>query len=183
MTACSTSPPGTKVGTTCALCHTITDGSVLTLAGGGAVGRRLDGRAPHTLNFGAIVAAANNSRAYYPVLQLALTANGGNTLGRSPAGLTENSTEAEVDAYLLNPAFYPIGMFDDTPDGNGDPMHNAALFRTDLAAPWGTEGAIQFLDNFSNLVYTALLDPTNLTTPGGRAFLRKLGGDAGTGNR
>ena len=34
------------------------------------------------------------------------------------------------------------------------------------------------LDNFSNLVYTALLDPTNLTTPGGRAFLVKLGGAA-----
>ncbi|HXG86883.1 MAG TPA: hypothetical protein VNJ02_01000 [Vicinamibacterales bacterium] len=169
---------GDKVGATCAMCHTITDGSVFTLPGGGSIGRRLDGRAPHTLNFGAILAAANNSRAYYPVLQLALSANGGKSLGRAPTGLTENSTEAEVDAYLLNPAFYPIGMFDDTPDGNGDPMHNVPLFRTDLAAPWGSEGAIQFLDNFSNLVYTALLDPTNLTTPGGTAFLRTLGGDA-----
>jgi hypothetical protein len=69
-------------------------------------------------------------------------------------------------------------MFDDTLDGNGDPMHNPPLFRTDLAAPWGTEGAIARLDNFSNLVYTALFDPTTITTPGGRAFLRKLGGTA-----
>jgi hypothetical protein len=69
-------------------------------------------------------------------------------------------------------------MFDDTLDGNGDPMHNPPLFRTDLAAPWGTEGRIARLDNFSNLVYTALFDPTTITTPGGRAFLRKLGGTA-----
>ncbi|MBA3949718.1 MAG: hypothetical protein H0X44_07215 [Acidobacteria bacterium] len=53
------------------------------------------------------------------------------------------------------------------------------MFRADLAAPWGSEGAISKLDNFSNLVYTALFDPTNLTTPGGRAFMHALGGAAG----
>lgn len=169
---------GDKTGASCALCHTITDESVFALPGGGSIGSRLDGRATHNLNVGALIAAAQNSRAYYPVLQLALTANGGATLGRAPTGLTETSTEAEVDAYLSNPAFYPIGTFDDTVDGNGDPMHNSALFRTDLAAPWGTEGGIARLDNFSNLVYTALLDPTTLTTPGGRAFLVKFGGAA-----
>lgn len=167
---------GSKTGATCALCHTITDASVFSLPGGGSIGKRLDGRANHNLNFGTLLATALNSRALYPVLQLALNANSGKTLGRAPTGLTPTSTEAEVDAYLSNPAYYPIGMFDDTPDGNGDPMHNPALFRTDLAAPWGTEGGIARLDNFSNLVYTALLDPTNLTTAGGRAFLRKLGG-------
>ena len=169
---------GSKTGASCALCHTITDASVFNLPGGGSIGKRLDGRANHNLNFGALLATALNSRAYYPMLQLALNANGGKTLGRAPTGLTPASTEAEVDAYLTNPAFYPVGTFDDTPDGNGDGMHNSALFRTDLAAPWGTEGSIARLDNFSNLVYTALLDPTNLTTPGGRAFLRKLGGVA-----
>ncbi len=169
---------GDKVGASCALCHTITDASVFNMPNGGSVGRRLDGRAPHTLNFGNLVATGTNSMAYYPVLQLSLAANGGATLGLAPRGLTENSTEAEADAYLSNPATYPVGTFDDTVDGNGDPMHNPALFRTDLAAPWGTEGGIQFLDNFSNLVYTALLDPTTLTTPGGRAFLRTFGGDA-----
>ena len=169
---------GSKTGATCALCHTITDASVLSLPGGGSIGKRLDGRANHVLNFGTLIATGLNSRAYYPVLQLALNANGGKTLGRAPTGLTPTSTEAQVDAYLSNPAYYPVGTFDDTVDGNGDPQHNSALFRTDLAAPWGTEGGIARLDNFSNLVYTALLDPTNLTTAGGRAFMRKFGGTA-----
>ena len=169
---------GDKTGATCAVCHTITDGSVFSLPNGGSIGKRLDGRTNHNLNFGALLATGLNSRAYYPVLQLALNANGGKTLGRAPTGLTPTSTEAEVDAYLNNPAYYPVGTFDDTPDGNGDPMHTAAFFRTDLAAPWGTDGSIVKLDNFSNLVYTALLDPTNLTTAGGRAFLVKLGGVA-----
>jgi len=170
---------GAKVGTSCALCHTMTDGSVLALPSGGSIGRRQDGLANHSLNLGAIFATAANSRALYPVLQLSLRANQGKTLGRAPAGLTETSTEAEVDAYLSNPKYYPVGMFDDTFDGNGDPMHNTPLFRQDLAAPFGSEGTIARLDNFSNLVYTSLFDLTNLTTPGGRAFLHKLAGPAG----
>jgi mono/diheme cytochrome c family protein len=169
---------GDKVGATCALCHTITDGSGFNMPTGGSIGRRQDGRATHTLDFGTLLSLGTNSRAYYPALQLALTANGGKTLGRAPTGLTENSTEAQVDAYLTNKNFYPVGMFDDTVDGNGDPMHNMPLFRQDLAFPYGSEGAISKQDNFANLVYTALLDPTTLLTPGGRAFLRKLGGDA-----
>ncbi|MDQ3255125.1 MAG: hypothetical protein M3R15_14675 [Acidobacteriota bacterium] len=170
---------GDKVGASCALCHTITDESVFNLSGGGSIGRRLDGRATHTINIGAIFAMADNSRALYPVLQLSLDANKGKTLGRAPKGLTEKSSEKEVDAYLNNPAFYPVGMFDDTFDGNGDPMHNTPLFRQDLAFPYGSEGMIAKLDNFSNLVYTGLFDQTTLTTPGGRAFLHKLGGAAG----
>ena len=171
---------GDKTGPSCALCHTITDGTVFSLPNGGSIGKRLDGRAVHNLNFGALAAAALNSRALYPMLQLKLAANGGKTLGRAPleSAIDGNSTEVQVDAYLSNPAFYPVGMFDDTVDGNGDPMHNSPLFRTDLAAPWGTEGSIARLDNFSNLVYTVLFDPTTLTTPNGRAFLRKLGGTA-----
>ena len=113
------------------------------------------------------------------MLQLSLKANGGKTFGRAPKGLTENSTEAEVDAYLSNPKYYPLGMFDDTPDGNGDTMHIPPFFRQDLAAPFGSGGEIAKLDDFNNLVYTALLDQTNLTSPGGRAFLHKLGGAAG----
>ncbi len=170
---------GDKVGVSCALCHTITDASVANVPTGGSVGKGLDGRAPHTINVGGIFALAKNSRALYPLAQLALTANGGKTIGRAPTGLTETSSEAETDAYFGNPAFYPVGMFDDAPDGTGAPMHNAPLFRTDLAAPWGSEGTISKLDNFSNLVYTALLDPTTLITPSGRAFLKTLGGTAG----
>jgi hypothetical protein len=169
---------GDKTGATCALCHAITDGSVYSMTGGGSIGKELDGRANHNLDFGTLIAAGLNTRAYYPSLQLALNANHGATLGRAPSGLTPASTEADVDAYLTNKDYYPVGMFDDTPDGNGDPMHNSALFRQDLAAPFGTDGSIAQLDNFGNLVYTALLDPTDLTTPGGRAFLEKLGGKA-----
>ncbi len=170
---------GDKVGAACALCHTVTDGSVFRMENGGSIGRRQDGRANHNLDLGAIFATATNSRALYPVLQLSLKANGGKTLGRAPDGLTDSSTEAQVDAYLTNKQFYPVGMFDDTFDGNGDPMHNTPLFRQDLAAPFGSEGTIARLDNFSNLVYTSLFDQTRLTTPGGRAFLHKLGGAAG----
>ena len=169
---------GDKVGASCALCHSITDQSLLNLPGRGSIGRRQDGRATHNLDFGSLLALGNNSRAYYPLLQLALAANGGKTLGRAPKGLTERSTEAEVDAYLTNKKFYPVGMFDDTVDGNGDPMHNAPLFRQDLAFPFGSEGSEATQDNFANLVYTILLDPTIITTPGGTKFVSKLGGAA-----
>lgn len=172
-------PKGQRVGVTCALCHTITDGSVLNLPKGGSIGHRQDGRTNHNLNMGTILATAANSRALYPILQLTLKANGGKTFGRAPTGLTETSTEADVDAYLSNPTYYPVGMFDDTFDGNGDPMHISPFFRQDLAAPFGSGGEIARLDNFNNLVYTALFDLTALTTPGGRALLHKLGGAAG----
>lgn len=170
---------GGKAGVSCALCHTITDGSAFNLPNGGSVGRRLDGRTNHHLNLGKILATGANSRALYPLLQLALKANGGKTFGRAPKGLTETSTEAEVDAYLSNPLYYPVGMFDDTFDGNGNPMHITPLFRQDLAGPFGSEGTITRLDNFSNLVFTVLFDPTSLTTRGGRALLHKLAGPAG----
>jgi len=169
---------GDKVGASCTLCHARTDGSVLAMPNAGSIGSRRDGLATHNLDFGTLISIGLNTRAYYPVLQLALDANGGRTLGRAPAGLTENSSEAEVDAYLKNKVFYPVGMFDDTVDGNGDPMHNMPLFRQDLAFPYGSEGAISRQDNFANLVYTSLLDPTGITTAAGRAFLVKLGGDA-----
>lgn len=170
---------GDKVGASCALCHTITDKAVFALAGGGSIGSRIDGPANHDLDMGRILASAANSRALYPVLQLSLDANDGKTLGRAPVGLTETSTEADVDAYLSNPEFYPVGMFDDSFDGNGDPMHNMPFFRQDLAAPYGSEGSFAVLDNFNNLVFTSLFDQTMLTTPGGRALLHKLGGAAG----
>ena len=172
-------PKGDKVGASCALCHTMSDASVFKVAKGGSIGSRIDGLANHQLNIGAIFAAAANTRALYTVAQTQLTANKGKTLGRAPVGLTENSTEADFDAYFSNPKFYPIGMFDDTFDGNGNPMHNTPLFRQDLAAPYGSEGTITKQDDFANLVYTSLFDQTMLTTPGGRAFVHKLAGAAG----
>ena len=172
-------PKGAKVGATCALCHTMTDASVFKSSKGGSIGSRIDGVANHDLNIGKIFATAANTRALYTVAQTQLTANKGKTLGRAPRGLTENSSEAEFDAYFSNPKFYPIGMFDDTFDGNGNPMHNSPLFEQELAAPYGSEGTFTKIDDFSNLVYTSLFDQTMLTTPGGRAFVHKLAGAAG----
>ncbi|MBA3667561.1 MAG: hypothetical protein H0W65_07555 [Sphingomonas sp.] len=173
------SPRGGKVGASCALCHTMADGSVFRVPQGGAIGSRIDGLANHNLQIGKIFASAANTRALYTVAQTQLAANKGKTLGRAPRGLTENSSEAEFDAYFSNPAFYPVGMFDDTFDGNGNTMHNTPLFRQDLAAPYGSEGTITKHDDFANLVYTTLFDQTMLTTPGGRAFVHKLAGAAG----
>ena len=143
---------------------------------GGGIGRRQDGRASHTLDFGSIIALARNPLAYFPQMQVTL---GGKTLGRAPMGLDVNSTEADAIAYLTNKSYYPVGMFDDTPDGNGQPMHNQPLFRQDLAAPFGSAGEISTEDNFANQVYVALLDPTSITTTGGRAFEHKVGAAAG----
>lgn len=169
---------GDKVGATCALCHTRIGFDVLRVPQGGAIGFRKDGRATHGLDFGSLIALAENPKAYWPSLQLALKAYGGRTFGRAPTGLTLQSSEEEVRAYLRNKDYYPVGMFDDSPDGIGDPMHNSALFRQDIAAPFGTPGNVGRLDNFSNFVYTIAFDPTVLTTPAGRAYLTKFNGEA-----
>ncbi len=167
---------GSQVGASCAMCHSNTDASLLNVAAGGGIGKRQDGRAAHTLDFGGVIALGQNPLAYFPELQVTL---GGKTIGRAPTGLDVNSTQADAVAYLTNKSYYPVGMFDDTPDGNGQPMHNLPLFRQDLAAPFGSAGEISTEDNFANQVYVALLDPTTLTTPGGRAFEHKVGGAAG----
>lgn len=167
---------GDKVGISCAICHTITDNSVYLLPGKGSIGRRLDGRATHSINMGKLLALAANSRAYYPNLQLEL---GGRTIGRAPKGIRVNSTEAEVDAYLSNPKFYPVGTFDETFDGVGNPVQNTPLFRQDLAAPYGSAGEHDLLDNISNGSYTTNLDLTTLATPEGRQYLKMAGGKDG----
>lgn len=51
------------------------------LPNGGSVGRRIDGPGNFNLNMGALLAAAANSRAFYPNLQAEL---GGKTIGRAP---------------------------------------------------------------------------------------------------
>jgi cytochrome c2 len=167
---------GDKVGISCTICHTITDKSVFDMPMGGSVGRRVDGPAALTLNVGKLMAMAANSRAVYPNLQQTFV---GVSIGRAPSGLGPDSTEAEVDAYLSNPDFYPVGTFDETQDGNGNPVKNVPLFRQDLAAPYGTAGEFSKLEDISNGSYTTNLDPTTLLTPEGREFLRMKAGPAG----
>ena len=156
--------------------HTITDKSVYSIPNGGSIGRRIDGPAALNLDMGALLALAANSRAYYPNLQVTL---GGKTIGRAPKGLTPESTEKEVDAYLKNRDFYPVGTFDETSDGNGNPVKNQPLFRTDLSAPWASAGEHQRLDDISNASYTMNLDQTTFVTPEGKQFLTLIGGAAG----
>lgn len=167
---------GDKVGVACSICHTETDKSIYAFPNGGSIGRRIDGLASLNLNVGKLLATAANSRAFYPNLQLNL---GGKTIGRAPTGLTEQSSEAEVDAYLSNPAFYPVGTFDETQDGIGNPVLNTPLFRQDLAAPFGSAGEFAHFVDISNGSFTTNLDPTTLVTPEGRAFLKARAGALG----
>ena len=171
-----------SMGMSCAICHSITDGSVYSTPHSGGIGKRTDGRANHDLNFGALIALGEGTRSYYPTLAADLVANKHQSVSRKGPGvslISKAATEKEVDAFLNDPEQYPVGMFDDSVDGNGAPMHNAPLFRTDLAAPWGSDGGIEQLQNFSNLVYTAIMDPTDMLTEGGRRFLSERGGAAG----
>ncbi|MBA2405907.1 MAG: hypothetical protein H0V66_14115, partial [Bdellovibrionales bacterium] len=170
---------GDKVGVSCALCHAITDASVLNVPKGGSIGAAVDGPAVHNINVGAIFALADNTRALYPMAQL--KGPDGSSIGKNPgfSGLTKTSSEAQFDAYFSNPKNYPIGSFDDTVDGNGNPMHNPPLFQQDLAAPFGSAGELERFDQFANTVFTVLLDPTNLVSEGGKAFLSAAAGPAG----
>jgi hypothetical protein len=122
------------------------------------------------------MALAANSRAIYPNLQQRFL---GVSIGRASSAMGPNSTEAEVDAYLSDPANYPVGTFDETQDGNGNPVKNVPLFRQDLAAPYGTAGEFSKLDDISNSSYTTNLDPTTLVTPEGRQLLEMKAGPAG----
>jgi len=177
---------GESVGMSCALCHSATDGSLYRPAAGtrgGTVGQRVDGSGNHDLEFGKIIALGEGSRGYYPTLALQLASNGGKSVSRQGPGvglISAAGTEVEVDAYLNNSALYPIGMFDDALDGNGAPLHNTPFFRTDLSAPWGSEGSFQFLEDFSNNTYAGVMEPTDITTAGGKVFMSERGGAAGT---
>jgi hypothetical protein len=144
---------GDKVGLTCAVCHGITDNSVLgpnaTLKTTGSVGKEIDGPANHGVDVGAIFATAARPLAYYPMLQLQFKVLNNATIGRGdfPGLLTTPTsipTEAQAVAYLTGKSangqrYYPVGQFDAFPDGIGAPTHNTPVFRTDLSAPWGVD--------------------------------------------
>lgn len=167
---------GDMIGVSCAICHTATDKSFFDMAGGGSAGKRIDGPASLTFNMGRFLALANNTRAYYPNMQQIFL---GVSIGRAARGMRPTSTEKDVDEYLSNPKFYPVGTFDETSDGNGNSVKNVPLFRQDLAAPYGTSGEFELFHDISNSSYTSNLDLTTLATPEGLEFLKGLGGPAG----
>lgn len=168
---------GDKVGLSCALCHTVTDKSVFNLPSGGTVGRRIDGLAPLTFNMGRFLSLAKNSKAYY--LNLQQNHMGIVSIGRASRGLGPGSSEEEVDAYLTNHDFYPVGTFDETHDGIGNPVKNTPLFRQDLAGPYGSAGEFDKFEDISVASYTMNLDMTGVATPEGREFLHQRGGLVG----
>jgi uncharacterized protein (TIGR03437 family) len=184
---------GDKVGLTCAVCHAVTDGSVLApnaaLKTTGSVGKEIDGPANHGVDVGAIFATALRPLAYYPMLQLQFKALGNATIGRGDfAGLLTTSstipTEQQAIQYLTGTSangqrYYPVGQFDSFPDGIGAPTHNPPFFRTDLSAPWGVDGAVNNLNDFNNFVYTVSLDPTSVLTSAGKQFLHTLASPVG----
>ncbi|MEJ7672883.1 MAG: hypothetical protein WKF59_09260 [Chitinophagaceae bacterium] len=167
---------GDFVGVSCAICHTVTDKSFFDMPNAGTAGKRIDGPASLTFNMGRFLALANNTRAYYPNMQQIFL---GVSIGRAARGMRPNSSEKDVDEYLSNPKFYPVGTFDETSDGNGNSVKNVPLFRQDLAAPFGTSGEFELYHDISNSSYTTNLDLTTLATPEGLEFLKGLGGPAG----
>ncbi|MBA2250002.1 MAG: hypothetical protein H0W12_07395 [Chitinophagaceae bacterium] len=167
---------GDMVGVSCAICHTVTDKYAFNMPDGGTAGRRIDGLAPLTFNIGKLLATAQNSRAYYVNMQLI---NKGKTTGRSVKGINAESTEAEIDAYLENPANYPVGTFDETHDGIGNSVKNVPLFRQDLAAPYSSSGENPLFEDISNSSYTSNLDMSTMATPQGRELLFQRAGQAG----
>lgn len=168
---------GDRLGVSCALCHAVTDGSVMRLEGGGSIGRELDGPTPWALQTGELMALAANSRALHPLLQVSHAALGGRGVGVASESIGPDATEAEVDAWLRS--HWRAGTVDLIPDGIGAPTLFQPAFRTDRGAPWGHDGAIRRYDDFVNFVYTIALDPTTLLTASGRQFLGALAGDAG----
>jgi len=167
---------GDKAGVSCAICHTVSDGAVLKVNNRGSIGKITDGPAALVFDMGQFLAWGANTRAYYPNSQISYL---GISIGRAHAGLNSYSSEADFDRYFTNKAWYPVGTFDETQDGIGNPVVNQPLFRQDLAAPWSTSAEFRFLDNISNGSYTQNLDPTILVTKDGRAFVREVAGPLG----
>ena len=135
---------GDRVGLTCALCHAITDNSVLPATAAfkttGSVGKQVDGPANHGIDVGNILAVAARPLAYYPMYQLQYKALNNATIGRGNfAGLLTTAsgtipTNAQVVQYLTGTdpttgqRYYPVGQFDAFPDGIGNPVHIPAFF-------------------------------------------------------
>ncbi len=170
---------GDKLGMSCVLCHGVTDKSVFELPGGGSIGKQIDGPAQHRLNLGALLSVASNTRAFYPLAQI--KDEDGLSIGRaaSEKGLDRTSTEVQFDAYFSNTTYFPVGSFDDTLDGMGNPLRNAPAFRVDLSAPFGSAGEFEKLSQYSNHMYTGLMDPTNILTKAGKSFMQRVSGSLG----
>src|SRR5438270_8086127 len=131
----------TKVGFTCALCHSTVNNSVAP-----GIGRRIDGLANRDLNVGAIVAAAPNLQPVVDLLRLApqdasVTANDVRSVLRS-WGPGKFDAEIFLDGKAVNPQQTTNGMVTGTnvpgatliPNAYGLPGHNLHTW----TGGWGT---------------------------------------------
>jgi len=131
----------TKVGFTCALCHSTVNNSVAP-----GIGRRIDGLSNRDLNVGAIVAAAPNLQPVVDLLRLApqdasVTANDVRSVLRS-WGPGKFDAEIFLDGKAVNPQQITNGMVTGTnvpgatliPNAYGLPGHNLHTW----TGGWGT---------------------------------------------
>lgn len=170
---------GDTLGVSCALCHGISDGSsfdgtLATSAVPGSIGRRMDGPSPLRLDVAGLFALAANSRALYPYMPQSHAALGGFPISRSGEFVTQDATEAEVDALLRDKSSFPIGTWDTVPDGIGAPVVLPPIYDIRRAAPYGVAGAYDSPVNFVNAHITLGLDPTTLLTVPGSVFLGRV---------
>lgn len=172
---------GDTIGISCALCHAIVDGAVLSdPSTGGAIGARMDGPAPKKIDLGDLFALADNSRALYPYLPQDHETIGGEPIGRTGAFVGPNSTEAEVDALLRDDADIPRGMWDMVPDGIGAPVVLPPAYDIRRGILYGVAGTYTNPFDLYNDHVTIGLDPTSLVTVGGSVFMDRIGLGIGT---
>lgn len=165
----------------CALCHSLVDGS--SYSGPlfpGAIGERIDGTAPQSLRLGALLAYADRSSALYPYLPQSHATIGGFPIARTEAFVESTDAETRFDAVLSDPAAFPAGMWDATPDGIGNPTMLPHVFDIRAAAPYGIAGEFGDLMDALNAHATLGLDPTTLLTTSGRQFMDRVGLGIGT---
>ncbi|MEM8710064.1 MAG: hypothetical protein AAGG01_03865 [Planctomycetota bacterium] len=164
-----------RIGMSCALCHSMVDGSTYDgsaddAALPGSIGERLDGPAPAELRLGALFAYADRSRLLYPDLPQSHQTIGGFPIARGDAFVGEEALEANVDAVLSDEVAFPAGLWDVTPDGIGNPTVMPPVYDIRPAAPYGIAGEFPELVDALNAHVSLGLDPTFLMTDMGRVF-------------
>ncbi|MEM6671644.1 MAG: hypothetical protein AAF726_02300 [Planctomycetota bacterium] len=167
---------GETLGLSCALCHSLVDGSGFdgTAIGSpvlGSIGLRVDGPGAVDLDHGALLAVARNSRALYPYLPLSLATVGGTPIARTDAFAAATASEMDVDDLLLDLGAFPIGHADVSPEGVGAPVTIPPVFQVRPVAPYGVAGEFTMLVDYINFHVLTGMDGTNVIDEAGAEFL------------
>ncbi len=174
-----------RLGMSCALCHSMVDGTLFDGSADGAafpgsMGVRMDGTAPAELRLGALFAYADRSRLLYPYLPQSHQTIGGFPIARTDAFVSAEATELEVDAVLSDAGAFPPGLWDMTPDGIGNPTVMPPVYDIRPAAPYGIAGEFPELVDALNAHVSLGLDPTFLLTSGGQSLMNNIALSIGT---